>query len=249
MNKVQRPAERVAIVDDKNNYVGTTTRAQMRAENLIHRCSFVAIFNSQVRKDVVIYHSIMLPMVCCPQGRLYVQKRVSHKETYPSYYDPAPGGVVGEVWHRLHWQSRLGLIRSVLSTDRPVTILLTAGTDESYEQSAEREIEEEMGVRQVVLQNCFDFFHADDTSKVWGRLFTCTYDGPFTLDPEEVESGEFMTVQVLHMLHIICCSLHKACGSTSATGLCCAYRFLACQVFTFLVPKQLFEITQRYTAS
>ena len=70
------------------------------------------------------------------------------------------------------------------------------GAHESYEQSAEREIEEEMGVKHVELKTCFDFYHADETSKVWGRLFACTYDGDFKLDPEEVESGEFMSVQV-----------------------------------------------------
>ena len=53
-----------------------------------------------------------------------------------------------------------------------------------------------MGVRNVQLHTCFDFFHADDITKVWGRLFRCTYDGDFELDPEEVESGEFMTIQV-----------------------------------------------------
>ena len=71
-----------------------------------------------------------------------------------------------------------------------------AGANETYEENAEREIEEEMGVRQVQLHNCFDFYHADDISRVWGRLFHCTYDGDFQLDPEEVESGEFMDVKV-----------------------------------------------------
>lgn len=71
-----------------------------------------------------------------------------------------------------------------------------AGANESYAESAEREIEEEMGVREVQLHKCFDFYHADEISKVWGRLFTCTYDGKFQLDPEEVESGEFMDVEV-----------------------------------------------------
>lgn len=53
-----------------------------------------------------------------------------------------------------------------------------------------------MGVKQVKLNPCFDFYHADEISRLWGRLFTCTYDGEFHLDPEEVESGEFMSVQV-----------------------------------------------------
>ena len=71
-----------------------------------------------------------------------------------------------------------------------------AGANESYAESAEREIEEEMGVREVQLHKCFDFYHADEISRVWGRLFTCTYDGNFQLDPEEVESGDFMSVEV-----------------------------------------------------
>lgn len=29
------------------------------------------------------------------QGHIFVQKRVAFKETFPSHYDPAPGGVVG----------------------------------------------------------------------------------------------------------------------------------------------------------
>ena len=81
-----------------------------------------------------------------------------------------------------------------------LTALCCAGADESYEENAEREIEEEMGVRNVQLQKCFDFYHADDISRVWGRLFSCTYDGSFRLDPEEVESGDFMSVKVI--LHI-----------------------------------------------
>ena len=78
-----------------------------------------------------------------------------------------------------------------------MTAFCCAGADESYEESAEREIEEEMGVRNVQLQKCFDFYHADDISRVWGRLFSCTYDGTFRLDPEEVASGDFMSVKVI----------------------------------------------------
>lgn len=166
-NKVQHPSELVSIVDENNQQVGSCTRGQMRAENLIHRSSFVAIFNSQ--------------------GQVYVQKRVSFKETYPSYYDPAPGGVVG--------------------------------ADESYEQNAEREIEEEMGVKQVKLNPCFDFYHADEISRLWGRLFTCTYDGEFHLDPEEVESGEFMSVQEVQAL------LRK--GQVPPDSKACLERFFA----------------------
>lgn len=53
-----------------------------------------------------------------------------------------------------------------------------------------------MGVDNVTLTNCFDFYHEDEVTRLWGRLFSCTYDGEFKLDPDEVESGKFMTVQV-----------------------------------------------------
>lgn len=99
-NAVQKPSELVTLVDKDNNIVGEATRGEMRAQNAIHRCSFVAIFNSQVKPcvgchEVVVHHHTQLSKCMCCQGSMYVQKRVSFKETYPSHYDPAPGGVVG----------------------------------------------------------------------------------------------------------------------------------------------------------
>lgn len=41
--------------------------------------------------------------VSSPQGHLYVQKRVAFKETFPSHYDPAPGGVVGVSPYQIDW--------------------------------------------------------------------------------------------------------------------------------------------------
>lgn len=65
---------------------------------------------------------------------------------------------------------------------------------ESYEESAVRELEEEMGIRQVPLTRLFDFYFSDPRSRVWGGAFTCTYDGPLTLQAEEVEHVELMTM-------------------------------------------------------
>jgi 8-oxo-dGTP pyrophosphatase MutT (NUDIX family) len=63
---------------------------------------------------------------------------------------------------------------------------------ESYEQSAVRELAEELGIHQVTLTALFDFFFEEGTCRVWGRAFRCAWDGEFTLQPEEVESGEFL---------------------------------------------------------
>ena len=65
---------------------------------------------------------------------------------------------------------------------------------ESYEQCAEREAEEELGIRGTVLTPEFDFHYRDERNRCFSRVFTCVYDGPFTLQPEEVESVKFHTV-------------------------------------------------------
>lgn len=47
-NKVQKPQELVAIVDEQNNVIGQATRQEMRSQNAIHRCSFTIVSNSKV---------------------------------------------------------------------------------------------------------------------------------------------------------------------------------------------------------
>jgi 8-oxo-dGTP pyrophosphatase MutT (NUDIX family) len=134
--------EIVALVNGRNQVIGSAPRRDMRARNLPHRSTYILVFNSR--------------------GQLYVQKRTMTKDIFPGYYDPATGGVV------------------------------LAG--ENYEEGAIRELEEEMGIRQVPLTRLFDFYFSDPRSRVWGGAFTCTYDGPLTLQEEEVEHVELMTI-------------------------------------------------------
>ena len=125
--------EIVALVDGRNQVIGSVPRREMRARNLLHRSTYILVFN--------------------PRGQIYVQKRTLTKDVFPGYYDVATGGVV------------------------------LAG--ESYEKGAVRELEEEMGIRQVLLTRLFDFYFSDPRSRVWGATFTCTYDGPLRLQEEE----------------------------------------------------------------
>jgi isopentenyldiphosphate isomerase len=66
---------------------------------------------------------------------------------------------------------------------------------ESYEQSAVRELDEEMGIRDVPLTWLFDFYFADHRTWVWGGAYCCVYDGPLILQEEEVENVSLMTVE------------------------------------------------------
>ncbi|HSS66683.1 MAG TPA: NUDIX hydrolase YfcD [Gammaproteobacteria bacterium] len=68
--------ERVVIVNDRNRVIGAAPRHEMRSKGLLHRATFILIFDSK--------------------GRLLVQKRTETKDLYPGCYDLAAGGVVVE---------------------------------------------------------------------------------------------------------------------------------------------------------
>ena len=90
---------------------------------------------------------------------------------------------------------------------------------ESYEVSAKRELAEELGVRKVSLTSHFDFYHAADNNRVWGRVFSCTAEGPFVLQPEEVEDGFFLGMDELQSL--------AAAEQFTPDGLMVLKRFMA----------------------
>lgn len=64
---------------------------------------------------------------------------------------------------------------------------------ESYEQSARRELAEELGIDNRLLVAHFDHYYEADDNKVWGRVFTCLSEGPFILQAEEVAEGRFVS--------------------------------------------------------
>ena len=65
---------------------------------------------------------------------------------------------------------------------------------ESYELSAERELEEELGVSVKEFTHLFDQYFEKDENRVWGRIFSCVHNGPFVLQKEEVADGFFMDI-------------------------------------------------------
>lgn len=66
--------EMVTIVDPSNRVIGEASRQEMRANNLIHRASFILVFNDG--------------------GELFVQLRTMTKDIYPGCWEIAAGGVV-----------------------------------------------------------------------------------------------------------------------------------------------------------
>lgn len=66
--------ELVTIVDAENRVIGSAPKSRMRKERLIHRASFILVFNDT--------------------GEMFVQKRTMTKDIYPGLWDVAAGGVV-----------------------------------------------------------------------------------------------------------------------------------------------------------
>ena len=64
--------------------------------------------------------------------------------------------------------------------------------DESYEDGARRELSEELGIDNVPLRFLFDHYYENGSNRVWGRVFTCRHNGPFTLQPSEIAAGMFL---------------------------------------------------------
>jgi len=68
---------------------------------------------------------------------------------------------------------------------------------ESYDESASRELNEEMGIQGASLTPLFEFYRQDASNRVWGRAYSCVYDGEIVLQEEEVESGGFYSLETV----------------------------------------------------
>ena len=91
--------EQVVIVNAENRVVGSAPRGQMRRDNLIHRATYVLVFNSR--------------------GELFVHQRTFTKDVYPGFFDIAAGGVV-QAGERYDASARRELAEELGIADRPL---------------------------------------------------------------------------------------------------------------------------------
>ncbi|WP_440467424.1 NUDIX hydrolase [Pseudomonas sp. YH-1] len=64
--------------------------------------------------------------------------------------------------------------------------------DESYAESAARELEEELGIAGVELRAHGTFFFDQPDNRLWCAVFSAVSDAPLTLQPEEVLEAKFI---------------------------------------------------------
>ncbi|WAH58197.1 NUDIX hydrolase [Pseudomonas silvicola] len=70
--------------------------------------------------------------------------------------------------------------------------MVSAG--ESYEDSAARELQEELGVTGVALTAHGHFFFDEPCNRAWCAVYSAVWDGPLSVQPEEVMEAGFMPV-------------------------------------------------------
>lgn len=156
---VQKPTELVGVCTrDSATVVSTATRGEVRAQNLPHRCSYCLIVDAK-------------------EERVLVQKRVAWKETYPSHWDPTPGGVMGP----------------------------DETFEDNAVRELEEEMGIAIGSKLApkALEPLFDFWFEDDRVRNWGRLMKVHYEGDISdlkLQAEEVETVKWMTREELQQL-------------------------------------------------
>jgi len=156
---VQKPEELVGVCTrESSSVVRTASRADVRAQNLPHRCSYCLVLDAEER-------------------RVLVQRRVASKETYPSHWDPCPGGVMGpnesfEENGVRELDEEMGIvIGSVLSPWPP--------------------------------ERLFDFWYEDERVRNWGRLLKVQFSGDVAdlkLQAEEVETAAWLSLVELAQL-------------------------------------------------
>ena len=69
--------------------------------------------------------------------------------------------------------------------------------NEGYEESAQRELFEELGSRAELVDHGKAYFEdrtCEPVNRNWGRIYSCVDDGPFRLQPSEVSEAQFMDI-------------------------------------------------------
>lgn len=66
------------------------------------------------------------------------------------------------------------------------------GTGETYDEAAQREVAEEIGVRNADLRCIMPFRYEDDANLVNGMVYSCSHSGAVKLQKDEIVSGEWL---------------------------------------------------------
>jgi isopentenyldiphosphate isomerase len=109
-------------------------------------------------------------------------RRLRHRATYLLVFNRR-----GELFVHLR-----AATKDVYPSHWDVAVGGVVGAGESYDDGARRELAEELGIREAVPEPLFAIAYSDATNQVNGRVYRVTWDGPLTLQAEEIVRGEWL---------------------------------------------------------
>ncbi|GAA2000914.1 NUDIX domain-containing protein [Brevibacterium samyangense] len=115
-------------------------------------------------------HAATSVLVRDSAGRIVVHRRTDTKDVYPGLYDFTAGGV------------------------------LTAGEENDPHAAAVREVREELGIENPVLEPVGEGEYADAHARYHAFLFVCVHDGPLVLQEDEVAWADRVAPEDLHRM-------------------------------------------------
>jgi isopentenyl-diphosphate delta-isomerase type 1 len=132
------------VVNEQDEVVGRSTRAEVHRLGLKHRAVHVLVFNRQ--------------------GQIFLQKRSMRKDRQPGLWDSSASGHVD--------------------------------SGETYDACAVRELREEIGlVLQQAPRPLFKLAASPETDQEHVWVYQCEAEGPFALNPEEIERGGWFSAE------------------------------------------------------
>ena len=113
--------------------------------------------------------------------------RLRHRATYLLVFNSR-----GELFVHLRTATK-----DVYPSHWDVAVGGVVGAGESYDEGARRELAEEVGIRGVTQEVVGDVAYEDAGNQVNGRVYRVTWDGPLTLQAEEVVRGEWLSLDAV----------------------------------------------------
>jgi 16S rRNA (adenine1518-N6/adenine1519-N6)-dimethyltransferase len=132
------------IVDANDRILGTASRAEAHAKELLHRAVHIFVFNTA--------------------GDLFLQRRSRRKDKSPLAWDSSAAGHVN--------------------------------SGDTYDSTAPRELIEELGVTTPVTRTAV-LKPSAETGWEHVHLYEAQHDGPFRLNPAEIDSGGFFPLPLI----------------------------------------------------
>ena len=119
--------------------------------------------------------------------RVMREARLPHRCTYILVFNSR-----GELFIHLRTPSK-----DVFPSHWDVTVggVLVAG--ESFDEGAQREAIEELGVETAMLERLFPFVYSDVRTIVHSMVYRLVSEGPFQLQAEEIIRGEFVPLETI----------------------------------------------------